>query len=83
MSFQVTFQTSPSAARSWLCRRAKAPTRATNHARQLLMVKFACSQAGGSAFSVLFKGAGSSAVDDIIPSLLNGLDGTERQAAQV
>lgn len=32
---------------------------------------------------MLFKGAGSSAVDDIIPSLLSGLDGTERQAAQV
>ena len=39
-------------------------------------------QAGGSAFSVLFKGAGSSAVDDIIPSLLSGLDGTERQSEQ-
>jgi hypothetical protein len=39
-------------------------------------------QAAGSAFNVLFKGGAGSAVDSVVPSLLAGLEGDSRQAAQ-
>lgn len=39
-------------------------------------------QAAGAAFSVLFKGGAGSAVDSIIPSLLAGLEGSEKQSHQ-
>lgn len=39
-------------------------------------------QAAGAAFSVLFKGGAGSAVDSIIPSLLAGLPGPDKQHHQ-
>ncbi|KAK9840722.1 hypothetical protein WJX81_000165 [Elliptochloris bilobata] len=39
-------------------------------------------QAAGAAFSILFKGGASSAVDAVIPSLLSGLEGDSKQAGQ-
>ena len=43
----------------------------------------ACLQAAGGAFSILFKGGAGGAVDSIIPTLLQGLDGNAKQSSQV
>ena len=42
-----------------------------------------CLQAAGGAFSILFKGGAGGAVDSIIPTLLQGLDGNAKQSSQV
>lgn len=39
-------------------------------------------QAAGSAFAVLFRGGGGSAVDSVVPSMLSALSGDGRQASQ-
>ena len=40
-------------------------------------------QAAGGAVSILFRGSSGGAVDSVIPSLLQGLDGSAQQSAQV
>ena len=39
-------------------------------------------QAAASAFNILFKSGGGSAVESVIPTLLSGLEGDDEQAAQ-
>ena len=39
-------------------------------------------QAAASAFNILFKSGGGSAVESVIPTLLSGLEGEQEQAAQ-
>ena len=48
-----------------------------NHSFTLLV------QAAGGAVSILFRGSSGGAVDSVIPSLLQGLDGSAQQSAQV
>lgn len=49
----------------------------------LLMSVTVCLQAAGGAFSILFKGGAGGAVDSIIPTLLQGLDGNAKHSSQV
>ena len=41
-----------------------------------------CLQAAASAFNILFKSGGGSAVESVIPTLLAGLEGSSEQASQ-